>query len=284
MFQAPAYLPVVLPALAVGVGLGMLIGRRRRQVPGVEPAASEQRSVVTEVERMRAKALDAVAEPVIVVGSDGRVRDCNAAALVLLDRHRAGVLDMEASALRTLLTSHATSQEWRELLDMRAPWSGDAHLRLPDGTRRASPVRLVPVFGASGELTAMVEVYRELAGDPGLPPDQYLRALDEGEGNEEATTEGERADREIRLLTLAIANFERVLRQYELLLPAVRAEEPLAEAIAGLAAETSEVVASADMSRLLQEVPGTLARLRAHVQHLAERQAPSDEEESTPRP
>lgn len=232
---------------------------------------------------MRAKALDAVAEPVIVVGSDGRVRDCNAAALVLLDRHRGAVLETEASALRTLLTSRALPQDWGELLAMRAPWIGDAHVRLPDGSRRASPVRLVPVFGANGALDAMVEVYRELASEPALPPDQYLRALDAGEGNAASATAAERAERELQLLSLAVADLERVLRQYELLLPAVQAEDPLAEAIAGLAAETSEVVASADVSRLLREVPGTLARLRAQLQLLAESPARGDEQDTARR-
>jgi hypothetical protein len=62
-----------------------------------------------------------------------------------------------------------------------------------------------------------------------------------------------------------------VLRQYELLLPAMRAEDPIAEAIAGLAAETSEVATSADVPRLLQEIPRTLGRLRAQMLRLAER-------------
>lgn len=232
---------------------------------------------------MRGQALDAVAEPVLVVGSDGYIRDCNAAALVLLDRHRGAVIDVEASALRTLLTTRALPQEWKELVEMRAPWTGDAHLRLPDGSRRASPVRLIPLFGAGREIVAMVEVYRELPSEPSLPPDQYLRALDAGETGDERDSEAERAERELRLLSLAIADLERVMRQYELLLPAVRAEDPLAEAIAGLAAETSEVVASADVSRLLREVPGTLARLRAHVQRLAASQATGDEPEKATR-
>ncbi|MFP5355549.1 MAG: PAS domain-containing protein [Gemmatimonadota bacterium] len=274
MLQAPSLLSVVLPALVVGVGVGVLVGRRRDRPQPAEPAeTAEPAPRKQECEHMRAKALDAVAEPVIVVGSDGRVRDCNAAALVLLDRPRGAVLETDASALRTLLTSRALPQDWGELLAMRAPWIGDAHVRLPDGSRRASPVRLVPVFGANGALDAMVEVYRELASEPALPPDQYLRALDAGEAH--AATAAERAEREVQLLSLAIADLERVVRQYELLLPAVQAEDPLAEAIAGLAAETSEVVASADVSRLLREVPGTLTRLREQLQLLAESPVPN---------
>jgi len=211
-----------------------------------------------------------VAEPVLVIGVDGRVKDCNAAALVLLDRNRPAVIDVEATTLRALVTPRAQLQDWKEVIALRAPWSGDAHVRLADGSRLASPVRLVPVFALSGELTAMVEVYRELPSEPELAPDQYLRALDLGEGGDAAGTAGERAERELRLLTLAIADLDRVVRQYELLLPAVRAEDPLAEAIAGLAAETSEVIASADVPRLLRELPATLARLRAQVQRLAE--------------
>ncbi|HMN07581.1 MAG TPA: PAS domain-containing protein [Gemmatimonadaceae bacterium] len=272
MLQASFLLPVVLPALAAGVGIGVLVGRRR----GREPTApSPDESAPTprrqgDSESLRSQALEAVAEPVLVIGVDGRVKDCNAAALVLLDRNRPAVIDVEATTLRALVTPRAQLQDWKEVIALRAPWSGDAHVRLADGSRRASPVRLVPVFALSGELTAMVEVYRELPSEPELAPDQYLRALDLGEGGDAAGTAGERAERELRLLTLAIADLDRVVRQYELLLPAVRAEDPLAEAIAGLAAETSEVIASADVPRLLRELPATLARLRAQVQRLAE--------------
>ena len=48
--------------------------------------------------------------------------------------------------------------EWGELVATRSPWSGEAHVRLPDGSRRAITVRLVPVFGAKGDIAALVEV------------------------------------------------------------------------------------------------------------------------------
>lgn len=270
MLQAPSLLPVALSALAVGVGIGVLIARGRRPASAVPRSDVGEESRIGECDRLRAQALDSVAEPVLVVGIDGRVRDANAAAMVLLDRPRAAVIDAETSVLRSLLTSNALPQDWGELVAMHAPWVGEAHVRLPDGSRRASPVRLVPVFAANGELTAMVEVYRELSSEPSVPADQFLRALDAGSDAGPGSSPADAADREIRLLALALADLERVVRQYELLLPAVRAEDPLAEAIAGLAAETSDMVASADVSRLLRELPRTLDRLRQQVQRLSE--------------
>lgn len=272
MLDSSSLLPVALTALVAGLGIGVLLGRRRASVDTTSPPPSDGSAPSRrpgEGDSYRSQALEAVAEPVFVIGVDGRVRDCNAAALVLLERSRSAVIDMEAATIRTLLTPRALPQDWGELVAMRAPWSGDAHVRLPDGSRRASPVRLIPVFVVSGEMTAMVEVYRELPSELAPAPDQYLRALDLGEGGGRGGTAAENAERELRLITLAIADLERVVRQYELLLPAVRAEDPLAESIAGLAAETSEVVASADVPRLLRELPGTLARLRTQVQRLA---------------
>ena len=50
-------------------------------------------------ERVRSQALEAVSEHVLVVGGDGRILECNAAALTLLDRHRPAVTGLDASAL-----------------------------------------------------------------------------------------------------------------------------------------------------------------------------------------
>ena len=267
--------PTALGALALAAGaiVGLLVGAwwGRR---GGAPAPS--RTVAADAppkpdggERVRSQALEAVSEPVLVVGSDGRILECNAAALTLLDRHRPAVTGLDASAIRKLVTPSGIEVAWRELVDARAPWTGEAHVRLPDESRRAMDVRSVPVFTAKGELAGLVEVYRDNGMSTSLTADRFLSALDaldEADGREEPSVA---AERELRLLALGFADLDKVMRQYEMLLPAMSAEDPLTEAIAGLAAETSEVAAMADVPRLLREIPRSMTRLRAHLTRLA---------------
>lgn len=70
---------------------------------------------------------------------------------------------------------------------------------------------------------------------------------------------------EARFLEGAFHEMERVLGQYERLLPAIHADDPLAEEIAGLAAETADVVHSADLPRLRVEIPRAIGRLQRHL-------------------
>jgi hypothetical protein len=274
MTDALPILLVALPAaLAAGWALAVGFGRHRSvdaataslQQPEREAAGAALRAA-----RLRAQALEVAAEPVLIVWGDGKLRDCNAAALILLARHRTEVVNLDASAVRTLVEPSGTALDWHELVGRRAPWSGDAHIRMPDGSRTVASARVVPVFGDLGEVSAMVEVYRgdQRNGDPAA--DRFLRAIDTSDraGDGEEPYEGAR--RELHLLALAFADVEKVLRQYELLLPAMRAEDPLSEAIAGLAAETSDLAASADVPRLLDEIPRVLERLRARVHALGD--------------
>ncbi len=140
---------------------------------------------------------------------------------------------------------------------------------MPDGSRTVALVRVVPVFGDEGDVIAMVEVYRGEQRDADVGVDRFLQALDSGQATEEGDEPFDSARRELSLLSLAFSDMEKVLRQYERLLPAMRAEDPLSEAIAGLAAETSEVATSADVPRLLEEIPRVLERLRVRVQALS---------------
>ncbi|MEO7963948.1 MAG: hypothetical protein ABIT38_08570, partial [Gemmatimonadaceae bacterium] len=80
---------------------------------------------------------------------------------------------------------------------------------------------------------------------------------------------GERGD--LRFLAAAFQDLDRVVRQYERLLPAMRSEDPLSEVIAGVAAETTEVTQSVDVPTLLREIPRVLGRLDAQ---LARRESP----------
>lgn len=273
MTDALTYLALALPAaLAGGWALGARAERRRSAASATTSVQQPEREaaiLATKGERLRAQALEVAAEPVLIVGGDGKLRDCNAAALILLARHRAEVVNLEAAALRALVEPNGASLEWRELVARRAPWSGDAHVRMPDGSRTVATARVVPVFGDAGEVIAMVEVYRGEPTSADRTADRFLQALDADRATDEGDEPLDAARRELSLLALAFADMEKVLRQYELLLPAMRAEDPLSEAIAGLAAETSEVATSADVPRLLDEVPRALERLRARVHALS---------------
>lgn len=272
MTDALTLVVLALPvALAAGWVLGMRVGKRRSAsavTTSQSPSEREVANAAATVARLRAQALEVAAEPVLIVGRDGKLRDCNAAALILLARHRAEVVHIDAAAVRTLVEPNGASLEWPELVGRRAPWSGDVHIRMPDGSRSVAAARVVPVFGDEGDVTAIVEVYR---GDvPGTDPsaDRFLRALENSHPLDDGDEPVDAARRELSLLSLAFSDLEKLVRQYELLLPAMRAEDPLSEAIAGLAAETSEMATSADVPRLLEEIPRILERLRVRVNAL----------------
>lgn len=262
-------------ALAAGALIGLLVGawwRRRATAPAPRATPAEATFRPDGGERVRSQALEAVSEPVLVVGGDGRILECNAAALTLLDRHRPAVSGAEAATIRKLVSPSGIEIAWRELVEARSPWTGEAHVRLPDESRRAMAVRSVPVFTSKGELAGLVEVYRDSGTSTSLTADRFLSALDaldepgEGDAHEEPAVA---AERELRLLALGFAELDKVMRQYEMLLPAMSAEDPLTEAIAGLAAETNELAATADVPRLLREIPRSMTRLRSHLTRLA---------------
>ena len=175
---------------------------------------------------------------------------------------------MDAAVLRLLFTPAGDELEWGDLLATYSPWSLDAHVRLPDGSRLVCLTRLVPLFEAGGEVSAMVEVYR---GHP--ERDRHtakhfvysLDAVDEGSSGDDPAL---RVQQELGRIALAFDDLERVVRPYERLLPALQAEDPLTEAIAGIAAETRDMAAAADMPRLLDELRRALERLRTQVARL----------------
>ena len=111
----------------------------------------------------------------------------------------------------------------------------------------------------------MVEVYR---GHP--ERDRHtakhfvysLDAVDEGSSGDDPAL---RVQQELGRIALAFDDLERVVRPYERLLPALQTEDPLTEAIAGIAAETRDMAAVADMPRLLDELRRALERLRTQV-------------------
>ena len=114
----------------------------------------------------------------------------------------------------------------------------------------------------------MVEVYRghpERDRHTAIHFVYSLDAVDEGSSGDDPAL---RVQQELGRIALAFDNLERVVRPYERLLPALQAEDPLSEAIAGIAAETRDMAAAADMPRLLDELRRALERLRTQVARL----------------
>lgn len=102
------------------------------------------------------------------------------------------------------------------------------------------------------------------APGPGVAPPLAGRAT-AAEGERSADAAALAALHEARYLEDAFRELERVLGQYERLLPAIRADDPLAEEIAGLAAETADVARAADLPRLRVEIPRAIGRLQRHL-------------------
>lgn len=265
--SAPLLLLIVALSIVAGAAIGRAVARPRRdeESGGNElDAAKNARSESSERERLRADALDASLEAIVVVSPEGRVRDCNAAALSLFNRHRTEIEALDAVALRRLFAPNGAEMKWDELVATRSPWMGDALIRLPDGSTREALTRIVPIFSSAGDVMALAEVHRD-------PHDQSIvstRAIGFPHSallshHPDAEPHGERGD--LRFLAAAFQDLDRVLRQYERLLPAMRAEDPLSEVIAGVAAETTEVTQSVDVPTLLREIPRVLGRLDAQL-------------------
>lgn len=248
-----------------------LSGRLRARVAS---ASTEQRKasspVTSEPEALRSRAFDAIGEAMLLVGADGMVRDCNGAALALFERPRAALVGTEAAQLRRLDDLSGASEP--SALD-QAPWHGDAFVRHADGSWLPCLTSTVPLALAGDRAAGWLESYRRFPANRQTPPAPWMARETPAAG---ATAVPEPRDPlgEIRadLLFLASAfrELDRVVRQYDRLLPAVSAEDPLAEAIAGVAAETREVVRSADVPALLDEVPRVLARVRQRIGQLGQ--------------
>lgn len=266
---APLILLIVVAAVLTGVAIGRALARASRR-PAGESASGETsgdrtsprgtRTERLDAEHLRAQALDASLEAIVIVSAEGRVKDCNAAALSFFNRHRPEIESLDATALRRFFAPNGVEVAWSELIAARAPWMGDALIRLPDGSTREALTRIVPLFTELGEVDSLVEVHRDPHDQGilstraiGFPHSSLLANKGEGEQL------GERGD--LRFLAAAFQDLDRVVRQYERLLPAMRAEDPLSEVIAGIAAETTEVTQSVDVPTLLREIPRALGRL-----------------------
>ena len=270
--SVPQLLILVVVTLLAGVaiGRGLARGRPNRRLGGTHDGGPEHsgehdvRGDEHEQERLRALALDASDEAILLVTPEGRVRDCNAAALSFFSRHRTEIEGLDAIAVRRLVSPSGSEMIWSDLVGGRSPWMGDSLIRLPDGSMREALTRIIPIFSDVGDVDAMVEVHRD-PRDQGIVSTRAIGFPHSALLAHRSDTEnpGERGD--LRFLAAAFQDLDRVLRQYERLLPAMRAEDPLSEVIAGVAAETTEVTDAVDVPTLLREIPRVLGRLDAQL-------------------
>lgn len=279
-FQQPITWVVAAVVLAAGVALGWILGRRNKKKPEPQPTApGSSAPAVDDRATLRASALDSLAEAVLVADREGRVRDCNSSALKLFDRHRGEVEDQYATALRRFDGLDQT--EPYRLAAEHSVWVGEGWARQPDGGMKLCQVRVMAIRDARARIVAFAESFREVAQDRNI--EQEVRDLLYGvRAFEPAGTDSQRLSavrEELRVLSEGFRDLDHVLRQYERLLPALGADDPLAESIAGAAHDARAAGAAVGVSALLEQIPRALARLRGHLQNMP---ADADSPETDP--
>lgn len=267
-FQQPiAWVLATAVFTAAGVAFGWMLARRRTNAPESKSASTGSATpAIDERARLRATALDSLAEAVLVTDGEGRVRDCNSSALTLFDRHRGEVEDQYATVLRRF--DGLDQGEPYRLASEHSVWVGEGWARQPDGGVKLCQVRVMAIRDGRARIVAFAESFREIAQDRNI--EQEVRDLLYGvRAFETAGTPGERLSavrEELRVLSEGFRDLDHVLRQYERLLPSLGANDPLTESIAGAAHDARAAVAAVGVPALLEEIPRALARLRAHLQ------------------
>lgn len=225
---------------------------------------------------VRASALDSLAEAVLITDDNGRVRDCNASALTLFNRHRGEVEEQFATSLRRF--DGLDQSEPYKLAREHAVWVGEGWAKQPDGGMKLCQVRVMAIRDARARVVAFAESFRDVARDRNI--EQDVRDLLYGvRAFEPSGSPSERLSAvrdELRVLSEGFRDLDHVLKQYERLLPSLGADDPLAESIAGAAHDARAAVAAVGVPALLEEIPRALARLRAHLQSLPADVLPPD--------
>jgi hypothetical protein len=260
---------VVAAVLAVaGLAVGWSLGRRAQKKSAPKPAISPAAAAVDERATLRASALDSLAEAVLITDDNGRVRDCNASALTLFNRHRGEVEEHFATSLRRF--DGLDQLEPYKLAREHAVWVGEGWARQPDGGMKLCQVRVMAIRDPRARVVAFAESFRDVAHDRNI--DQDVRDLLYGvrafESSGSPTERLSAVRDELRVLSEGFRDLDHVLKQYERLLPSLGADDPLAESIAGAAHDARAAVAAVGVPALLEEIPRALARLRANLQSL----------------
>src|SRR5262249_20293284 len=135
-----------------------------------------------------------------------------------------------------------------------------------DGAIRLCLTRIAPIRDATGTVVAYAESHRDAVAE-GLLADELrdrLYGLRHGDALVPAATPEAAAIREeLAALGAAFRDLERAIQQYQRLLPLLAADDPLAEAIAGVAHETQAALRQLRVEDLLRDIPRRLARLHA---------------------
>ena len=268
-FQQPiTWLILTAILFAGGIAVGWKLAQARSPKAATRPEANRTAAApVDERATLRASALDSLAEAVLVNDGDGRIRDCNASALTLFNRHRGEIEDQFATALRRFDGLDQT--EPYRLAREHSVWVGEGWARQPDGGMKLCQVRVMAIRDARARIVAFAESFREVAHDRNL--EQEVRDLLYGvRAVESAGSPSEKLSSvrdELRVLSEGFRDLDHVLKQYERLLPSFGADDPLAESIAGAAHDARAAVAAVGVPALLEQIPRALARLRAHLQN-----------------
>lgn len=278
--QPLIWLTLTAILVAAGFFAGRKTGRGKVTAAPAKPVATPAPTAPDERATLRASALDSLAEAVLIADENGRIRDCNASALTMFNRHRGEVEDQFATTLRRFdgLDQKDPYCQARE----HAVWTGEGWARQPDGGMKLCAVRVIAIRDARARVIAFAESFREVANDPLIQQEVRdllygVRAFEPAPG--ETPEERLSAVRdEIRVLSEGFRDLDHVLKQYERLLPALGANDPITESIAGAANEARATVAAVGVPALLEQIPRALARLRGHLQHLDNTSETSDRE------
>jgi hypothetical protein len=259
---------LIAVAVAIGVGFGWMLGKGKAPPPPRSGQVAPTAAALDERAITRAAALDSLAEAVLIADENARIRDCNSTALTLFNRHRGEVEDQFATSLRRF--DGLDQAEPYRVASEHAVWVGEGWARQPDGGMKLCQARVIALRDARARIIAYAESYREVAQDRNI--EQEVRDMLYGvRAFEAAGTPGERLSAvrdELRVLSEGFRDLDHVLRQYERLLPALGADDPLTESIAGAAHDARAAVSAVGVPALLEEIPRALSRLRGHLQGL----------------
>ena len=267
--QNPVTWLIAIVVAVAGVAIGWALARRTAKKPASKPSSHGSTAPsVDERATLRAAALDSLAEAVLVTDGESRIRDCNSSALTLFNRHRGEVEDQYGAALRRF-DGLDQKEPYRQASE-RSVWVGEGWARQPDGGMKLCQVRVMAIRDARARIVAYAESFREVAQDRNI--EEEVRDLLYGvRAFEPSGTPDEQlyaARDELRVLSEGFRDLDHVLRQYERLLPALGADDPLAESIAGAAHDARAAVSAVGVPALLEEIPRALARLRSHLQNV----------------
>jgi hypothetical protein len=274
--QPVTWLVIAAVLTVASLAVGWSIGKGGQKKPAPKAATTQATAIIDERAIVRASALDSLAEAVLITDDNARVRDCNASALTLFNRHRGEVEEQFATSLRRF--DGLDQAEPYKLAREHAVWVGEGWARQPDGGMKLCQVRVMAIRDARARVVAFAESFRDVARDRNI--EQDVRDLLYGVRTfEPSGSPSERLSSvrdELRVLSEGFRDLDHVLKQYERLLPSLGADDPLAESIAGAAHDARAAVAAVGVPALLEEIPRALARLRANLQSLPPDVMPAD--------